>query len=693
MQSYFSLLPALFLILSPLSAAAANLAATSAPRAAAGPGLSFQVTPQQIAQRYADAQQNFEAALQKVLALPASQRSFANTVKAMETASADFADVVEPLAILGMVGVEEDVRQAGRALEVEAGQYQVAVWARSALYEAFKQYADKKEALSGEDVRLFEDTARGFKSSGHGLSAEDRAKLQSLRQRLQTLSSQFEANIADDKQFLDVSLEQLKGLPDAYVKELERTPSGQYRVTLGYPHYMPFMDYAEDSELRRQLWHKFNNRAGDKNLPLLVEALQLRRDTAKMLGYSSFPEMQLENRMAQGPQRVMDFLNRIWAMLRERGQSELKALVEVKRRADPQAARVEAWETAYYAEKLRREKFDFDEEEVRKYFPVDTVVGGTMRVYEKLFGVRFTEIPADGAPHPEVRLLRIDDAQSGEALGYFYLDLYPREGKYTHAAVAGLIKGRELESGAYQKPVAMMMANFPRATADTPALLTHNDAETFLHEFGHGLHQIFTKAKYASKSGTAVARDFVETPSQMLENFAWQPEVLEEIAGHYQDPSRKLPPELFEKMLAARSFNKGLFYLRQVALAMADMALHMAAPRETTLLFNQFMELVSLVPAPPGARREASFGHIMAGYSAGYYGYLWSEVFADDAFTRFAKEGVLNALVGMAWRREVLEKGSSRSEIDSLRAYLGREPNEEAFIKKLMNQPPAAPNS
>lgn len=681
-----ALLAGLSLFISPLRASAGNIA-SAAPAAlprAVGPVLSFQLTPQQITQRYASAKAQLEAALRLVVTLPADQRTFANTVKAMESASADFSDAVEPMSILGYVAADPSVREAARGLEEEAGQYQVALWARPEIYRAFKQYADKKETLTGEDARLFEETERGFKSSGHALSEADRAKLSQIRQRLTVLSTQFEANIADDQGFIDMSIEDLKGMSEDYIASLKRTPEGKYRVTLAYPHYVPFMDGAHSAEMRRRLWTKFNNRAAEKNPPLMVEALRLRDESATLLGYPSFPAMQLENRMAKGPRQVMDFLKRLYAMLRDRGQAELKAMLEVKLQDDPTAKRLEAWETSYYGEKLRKAKFAFDEEEVAKYFPVDQVVGGTMRVYEKLFGVKFSEVPAEGAHHPDVRLLRVDDAAGGGTLGSFYLDLYPREGKYTHAAVAGLIKGRELENGRYQRPVALMMANFPAAVPGKPALMRHEDAVTYMHEFGHGLHQIFTKAKYASFSGTSVARDFVETPSQMLENFAWQREVLDEISGHYEDASRKLPAELFEKMLAARSFNKGLLYLRQIAFGMADMTLHMIVPKETSMLFGQFMELVGLLPSPDGVKREASFGHLMAGYSAGYYGYLWSEVLADDAFTRFAKEGVLNSVVGMLWRREVLEKGSSRPEIDSMRAYLGREPNEDAFIQKLL---------
>lgn len=628
--------------------------------------------------------------MKAIVAIPAAQRTFANTVKAMETASADFADAVEPLGIMGYVDPSKDVREAARKMEIESGSFQVALWARDDVYRAFQEYADgnaKTEALAGQDLRLFEETGRGFKSSGHGLKAEDKAKLQQLRERLQKLSSEFEANIADDNQYMDVTLAELKGVPQSVIDDLEQPKPGVYRVTMKYPHYIPFMDYAENGERRKQLALMYANRAGDKNPALLEESLELKHQTAKILGYKNFPEMQLESRMAGHPQKVLDFLHRLWGMLRRRGEAELDALLAVKKADDPSATRVEPWERAFYSEKLRQQRYAFDEEEVRQYFPADRVISGTMNVYSKLFGVTFTEMPPADPYHADLRLLRLDDSKTGETLGYFYLDLYPREGKYSHAAVAGLIKGRELEDGSYQKPVALMMANFPKAGNGKPALLKHDDAITYLHEFGHGLHQIFTKAKYASMSGTSVARDVVEMPSQMLENFGWYPEVLAEISGHYQDTSKPLPAELFEKMKAARTFNQALFTMRQIALGLGDMMLHLVVPKDAVALFNEISELVSLSPTLPGSKSVASFGHIMAGYSAGYYGYLWSQVLADDAFSRFEEEGVLNPVVGRAWRDEVLAWGAARSEIESFKAYRGREPREDAFIRKLMGEP------
>lgn len=669
---------------SPLRAAQLQSALPSAAAPVlAGPGVTFQLNAQQLSANFAAARQAMESSLEAILSVPARRRTFENTVKAFETANAFFCEKTQSLVFLAYVSPDANIRKAAQSIEVEADKYSVGLWSRSEIYDAVKQFVDRKEPLSVEDARLLESMMRDFKSSGHGLAPEHKAKLQGFSERLAELSSLFEGNINKDDGFMDVTSEQLKGLPDDYIQGLEAAPEGKYRVTLKYPHYLPFMKYAEDGAARRALELRYNNRQAKENVPLLVEALRLRHDTAKLLGYGSYPDMALDGRMAEAPAKVWAFLNKLWPILRVKGERELQALLAVKKRDDPAANRIESWELSYYSDKLRKEKFDLDSEEVKKYFPVDRVVEGTMKVYQRVLGLRFTEVPSPDVWHKEVRLFRINDSRTDREIGYFYLDLFPRQGKYSHAAAFTIIKGRELEDGAYRKPVSAMVANFPGASPGAPALMPHADVETFFHEFGHLMHQTLTQARYASVSGSSVARDFVEAPSQMLENFVWQREVLDEISGHHEDPGRKLPEELFARMTAARDFNIGLRYLKQLAYAMIDMVYHTAVPQQTTVLFNQMMELISLIAVQPGSHSEAAFGHLMGGYGAGYYGYLWSEVFAADIFTRFTKEGLFNPEVGRAWRQEVLEVGSSRPEMDSLRAFLGRQPSEKAFMDKL----------
>lgn len=668
----------------PLSAAVVRVA----PQGRGPAAVNFDVTAAQLRQRYELAQGRMQAGLDAVLRIPASQRTFANTVAALEAADAALSEEIQHLVFLAYVSPDPEVQKAAQAVEEDAGKRSLAVWTREDLYEAVKTVADARPELPAEDARLLERLVRGFKNLGMGLPPEERRKLNALRERLTTLESQFSNNLNKVFPGLELTREQLAGLPDDYVAGLEKTADGKHKVTLSYPDYLPFMKYAKDSELRRQLQLKYNTRAADENGPLLVEALQLRREVARTLGYESYPHMALADRMAGTPEKVWAFLQRLWPMVAQKGRAEMDDLLAEKRREQPEAARLEPWELGYYANKLKQARYGFDPEEVKKYFPVDRVVDGTLQVYQELLGVTFTQVD-EKTYHPDVKLFAVSDTRTGEPIGHFYLDLYPREGKYGHAAAFTLVQGRRLPDGSYRETVSAMVANFPKATPGKPALLPHDDVETFFHEFGHIMHQVLTKAKYATFAGSSVALDFVEAPSQMLENFAWDRRVLDRISGHYEDPSRKLPDELFARMSAAKSFNNAISNLTQIAYAMADMSLHAAVPLDTSALFNMFMELVAMNPPQKGAKPEASFGHLMGGYGAGYYSYLWSQVYAYDIFSVFAAAGVLSPEVGLRYRRTILEKGGSQPEMDTLREFLQREPSEKPFLDQLNGGPSA----
>ncbi len=461
---------------------------------------------------------------------------------------------------------------------------------------------------------------------------------------------------------------------------MPRLENGNLRVGLDYPSYMPFMRYAKDGALRKALSAKFNSRGAPANNELAREALELRRDMAGLLGEASFPALALKDRMAKTPEAVKAFLDRVAAAVMPRSRAERAELLALKRREDPTARRVETWDIGYYGRQLREERHALDANLVKEYFPVDRVVEGTLRVYQRVLGVSFREIKDAALWHPDARLFEIADAD-GRRLGHFYLDLHPRPNKFGHAAAFPLSLGMEGADGRYTEPVAAMVANFPQAAPGKPALLPHGDVETFFHEFGHLMHQTLTKARHASQSGSSVATDFVEGPSQMLEEFVWKPEVLAELSGHWQT-GEPLPAELFAKMNGARSVLSAVEYAFQAALATADFMLHLSAPADPSALYNKIISDMTGLDVPPGTHPLASFGHLM-GYESGYYGYLWSKVFALDMFSRFAEGGVLSPAVGAAYRRSVLETGSRRPEMDSLREFLGREPSEEAFAREL----------
>ncbi|OGR99808.1 MAG: hypothetical protein A2V88_14820 [Elusimicrobia bacterium RBG_16_66_12] len=653
---------------------------------AAGPALNFALTPQQLQQRYQTATAQLDSALAGIAAIKPEDVTYANTVLAYEQATASWQREMYPIGFLTAVSVDPAQRQAAAELEDQMETYGVSLGHREDLYRQFERAAAKGEKLSALDARLLEDTVKSFRENGFALKSEEREKLKAMQERLGHLGNAFGRNIAESKDWLEVGAEGVKGLPEDFVSGLERTADGKYRIALNEASYGTYMRYAESAESRKSLLMKWQNRAADANLPILKEALGLRRDIAQLLGHKGYPEMTLKDRMAETPEKVMSFLSRLKDVVLSRARADLAEILEIKRRAEPDASQVFAWETGYLSRILRQERYDLDGEKVKEYFPVDRVVEGTMKVYQKTLGLSFREMKDGPRWHPDVRLIEISDAADGRLIGHFYLDLYPRDGKYTHAAAFTVIKGRRLEDGTYEKPASAMVANFPKAAPGKPALMPHSEVETFFHEFGHLMHQTLTKVPYASYSGSSVARDFVEAPSQMLENFVWERSVLDELSGHYKDGAT-LPDDLYKKMLAARSFQDGLGYAGQLGLGMADMVLHTVVPEDVSAVFNKVMqEFTGLAPVE-GTNRVASFGHLMGGYSAGYYGYLWSKVYAQDIYTVFKAAGVVSPEVGARYRREILEVGSGRDEMESLRAFLGREPSEEAFMRDVRGEP------
>ncbi|MFA6030544.1 MAG: M3 family metallopeptidase [Elusimicrobiota bacterium] len=660
----------------------AGIASVAGAAAAANPAIALPQTSREMLQNFKLAETAYKTAVDAVVAVPAAQRTFANTVRAFENADARFSDAVGPGSILSEVSPDKNIRRMARAIDTRVSRLMIENSKREDIYRAYKEYAAKGEVLTGEDKKLVDQILRNYKTSGMELPLADREEIKAMQKRMNDLAQAFEKNLADYDDGLDLTLEELAGMPEDYVEGLPRTTDGKYRVGLDYPSYIPFMQYAQNGELRRQLAFKFENRAADTNVSILEESLTLRQALARKLGYEDYAHMAIEDRMAKTPKTVFDFLDRLKNLLRGPAAKESAALLEAKRKDDPAATSVPPWDRAYYGQKLQKALYDFDPEEVRQYFPVDRVVAGTLDVYQELLGLKFREVQAANW-HEDVRLFEIDDAADGHKIGYFFLDLFPRKGKFGHAMAATILNGHELPDGGYNMPVAAMVANLSKPTPTQPALLTHDDVETFFHEFGHLMHQTLTKARYTAFSGTSVARDFVEAPSQLMENWAWRPEIIERLSGHYQDPSRKLPQELFAKMLAAKNFNSALRTLRQVAFAALDMAYHtLPSPMDTTAVIEQVYAEVG-VPAPiPGTHFQANFGHLF-GYAAGYYSYLWSLVYARDMFSRFEKEGVLNPATGMDYRRKILERGSSVEEAQSLREFLGREPSEEAFLRGL----------
>lgn len=650
------------------------------------PLIEHRLAPEQILERAAAAEARCSQDLAQLVALEPRQRTFDNTVEAFEQSLMDYIDAINRLTILKDVHPEEPIRLAAAQVEEQSGKYLVQLMARRDLYQALKFYSDNqasREPLDDAQKRLLELTLRDFKRNGLELDEISQKKLVELQTRLVELQTRFQLNLNSDRSQIAITDAERQGLTDSFVQRLQPAPDGGWIVTCQYPDYFPFMENAVSGDARRRLFIAFQSRQANENMALLKEAIALRDQAAKLLGYASHADFITDDRMAKSSAEVKRFLADLKGKLTARRDADYALMTELKRAEtkDP-AAVLQPWDIAYYLNQIKKRDWSLDTEALRAFFPIETVLSGLFDVYEQLFGIDIVRV--EGADTwANVPLYEIRDADGGGHVGYFYLDLYPRPGKYGHAAAAGVTVARQI-GGEYRAPVAVMMGNFNPPSAERPSLLSHDEVETLFHEFGHIMHQTLTAARYGSFSGTSVARDFVEAPSQMLENWVYEKEVLDRMSGHYLDPAKKLPGETIEKLKAARSFDAGYRYTRQIFLATFDQAIHTSGPEVDPDAIDQtlYAEILGLTPVVE-AHFPATFGHLMGGYDAGYYGYLWSEVFADDLFTVFKKNGVLDRETGRRYRQIILEQGKMRDADELLEAFLGRAPDSRAFLEKI----------
>ena len=581
---------------------------------------------------------------------------------------------------------DEGVRTAAREAEERLQQWGVELMFRDDLYAAVSTYAETEEAadLEGEKARLLEFTLRDLRRAGHELEAEVRAEVKQLTQRLVELGVAFEQNISDHKDALVVTPDDLEGLPESYLDGLAAgEEEGTLKVTLAYPDVIPFMENARRRDLREELSFKFNTRAVEANRPILEEAVRIRARIAELFEHASWAHYQLEERMAKEPEAVEAFYADLVPPLTSAARAEIDEMTTLLAGdTEDSDAVLQVWDWRYYDTQLRRQRYGVDPNEVAEYFPLESVLEGLLTITGDVFGLDYEQVERD-VWHRDVRSYAVRNRGDGELIAHFHMDLFPRENKYSHAAAFPLVPGRRQDDGSYQRPVAAIVANFTKPSSTRPSLLQHNEVETLFHEFGHILHQVLTRAELVRFAGSATERDFVEAPSQIMEHWTWRPEVLATFARHYQT-GEPIPESLVKSMVEARNLNVALSNLRQVQYGMLDMGLHGPGGASADLdEVHRRATAVSLLPFHEGTFFPASFGHMLGGYDAGYYGYLWSEVYGDDMFSRFEDEGVTDPAVGADYRRAILEAGGSRDGMDLLKEFLGREPSNAAFLRKL----------
>jgi len=643
----------------------------------------FDYTVEEIRNLASNAQKIFEGKMQEIIAIPAKDRTFENTVRALEWAESDFFDTTNVAEFMSSVSTASEVREEANKLEENNSKFLVEIQTKRELFDAVNEFAQKNVPLASEDAFLLERTLLGFKRNGLALPEKELNEFKELKKRAVELEIKFEKNIRDFKDQIEVTKEQLDGLPEDYTKKLKKTDDGKFIITMDYPDFFPFMEKAKNEEARRLLEFKFSNRCASDNVLIMEEVLQLREKMAKMLGYKNHSEFILEDRMAKKPEVVSEFLDRLQSRLTPKAKEELKQRLELKAKElnVPVPEEMKNWDWRYWNDRFRKVTLDLDQEKVREYFPVETVIKGMLEVFQEVFDVKMkkAEVPVW---HEDVRAFEVTE-KNGEVIGYLYLDLFPREGKYKHGACFPLLKGRLLPDGTYQKPSAAIVANFNKPSPEIPSLLKHDEVETLFHEFGHVTHNLFTRAKYGSFSGTKVFRDFVEVPSTLLENWAWNPVVLKRVSGHFKNPDEKIPDDLIKKLIEGRNIDSGIVHLRQVFFSKLDIVYHTSEPKNTTETYEKLMKSIMLIPMSPGVHPQASFGHLMGGYDSGYYGYLWARVISSDLFGKFETEGILNPEVGKRYRNLILARGRTPDPGLEVEQFLGRKFSEDAFIKSI----------
>jgi thimet oligopeptidase len=626
-----------------------------------------------------------KASLTAIYKVPAGKRTFANTALPLDQLSSRLDQVGGAISILSNASPDSSLRnEAQRSLAV-LSKYGNELGADEQLYKAVKDYSKTTEAqkLTGPRKKFVTETVEDFERNGFALTPEKRVELQKINNRISELSLAFGNNIAAYKDYLLVTEAEMKGVPEDYKKA--RPKEGDlYRIGLDGPAFSTFMKYAQSDDARKRLFVKYNNRAADKNLDVLQQVLLERQKKAKLLGYPTYAAYQTSSRMAKTPETVWDFETKLVNRVKQKTAQDVQELLAVKRAAlkDPAVTTLNPWEVSYYNELLMREKYQLDAEQVKEYFELNHVVDGLFQTTQHLFGLKFNEVKQASVWHKDARMYEVQ--RDGKLVGRFYLDLHPRDNKYTHAACFGIVPGQATPKG-YQIPTAALLCNFNAPTADKPALLSHSQVVTFFHEFGHVMHNLLTTAELASQSGTSVKRDFVEAPSQILENWAWNYDALKTFAKHYKT-GEVLPKPLYDKMWSARNVGSGIGASAQIFYGTLDMTLHdkfdPTGTETTTDVVRRVQNQLMPYPYLEGTNMQASFGHL-TGYGAGYYGYMWSKVYAEDMFSIFEKNGVMDQKTGLRYRDLILAKGGTDEELQLVRSFLGREPNQDAFFKSL----------
>lgn len=623
-------------------------------------------------------------------------RTFLNTLYALERCDDSFNNFFSKMGLLSEVSPKKEVREAAHEVATELSQKLVDIEYDRDLFIALVEYyegnfADEKKSLRKEDIKLLEETLREYRRMGFDLPSDKQKKLKVLMKKTSKLSIQFRQNINDYQDYILCTEEEMKGLSPRFMSTLPRHTDGRYIVSLQYPHIMPFMAEAENREKRKELAEKNLKKGGMKNVKVIEELVKLRHEIAMILGYKHHADFRTETRMVKSAQAVDEFQGSLLTKLAPLAKKDGEALRVHARTLG--IKKLEHYDVGYVGTHLKKKSYDLDPETVRGYFPLEHVKGELFKLCEKLFSLSIKEFPVK-LWHKDVTMYEIRDTYAenkGKLIGYFSMDLYPREGKFGHAAMFDVVVSHEhgYKTEEYVAPYSSMVCNFPTPTKKVPSLLSLGEVETLFHEFGHCLHMTLTRARLESQAGANVAWDFVEAPSQIMENWVWDKDVMVKLSKHYET-GKRIPKDMVERIIKGKTFQNAYFYTRQLMQGKLDLDLHTGKVKDARSAWRKMNKFYFNVELPEKETLfPAGFGHLV-GYDAGYYSYLWALVYACDAFESFKVKGnnnvMTNSEVGMKWRKEVLEKGSSEDEMKLITNFLGRKPNQKAFLKEVIGK-------
>ncbi len=680
----------------------------------------FTHTPDTIKKRVTRALEQAQKEIEAIIAIPDTQRTFANTAQALDTVSAlsDAAILVPVLSALELVSPDAAIRDAAHVGSLSLREFFIDQLSNNErLYLVFKAYANSvgigggsetahagmsrsNEALSSEQRYFIQETVKDFERNGLNLSAEKLSRVRVLKKELAALALTFEKNVAQDNRTITVSHAELAGLDDDFIASLKKvlpeqqkqdqvsdSISGElYELAVNAPTMLNVMKNCAVSTTRKKMYQAWENRAYPINEPVLKAVIAKRDELAKLLGFESFSAYDIDDQMAQSPIRVESFLHDLIAKAQEKEKQEFAQLFSALPDSVQQTAdgKLQPWDVQYVKTQYKKKHLDVDDRVVAYYFPTEKTIEKLFGIYQRFFSLTFKQEAVAGLWHDQVKLVSVysTGGATEELLGYLLLDLYPRPNKYGHAAHETLIPAVLDTTGKALPSVAIVIANFPQPTPQKPSLLLHRDVEDFFHEFGHAMHSMLGRTKLASQAGTNVKNDFVEVPSQMFEEWLWDADILRQISAQYQT-GIPLPDDLIKKIIALKKFDSGYFVQRQSQLSLLDLAYFNAgADKDLYAILQDHLRRQRYVAYDPDDHMYASFGHLM-GYGAKYYSYLWSKVYALDLFAAIKKEGLTNPAVGQRLVAQVLGKGGSAEPGQLLRNFLGREPDMHAFLEDL----------